>query len=63
MKKLLFFLFILLNLTVNSIAQQVPAAEENIPFLVTFGKDGEKSWGDDDFSESFFFIIPKFFAL
>lgn len=41
-------------------AQQVPAVEENIPFLVTFGKDGVKSWGDDDFSQSYFFVIPKF---
>lgn len=42
------------------IAQQVPAVEENIPFLVTFGKDGDRSWGDDDFSQSYFFVIPKF---
>ena len=42
MKKLLFFLFILLTLTINSSAQQVPAVEENIPSLVTFGKGGEK---------------------
>jgi hypothetical protein len=41
-------------------AQQVPAAEENIPSLVTFGKDGERSWGDDDFSQTFFFVVPKF---
>jgi hypothetical protein len=41
-------------------AQQVPAVEENIPFLVTFGKEGEKSWGDDDFSQTYFFVIPKF---
>ncbi len=46
--------------SVQGLAQQVPAVEENIPFLVTFGKEGEKSWGDDDFSQSYFFVIPKF---
>ncbi|MGQ1786771.1 MULTISPECIES: hypothetical protein [unclassified Saccharicrinis] len=40
-------------------AQSVPSIEENIPFLVTFGKDSEKSWGDDDFCQIFFALIPK----
>jgi hypothetical protein len=40
-------------------AQSFPAAEENIPYLVTFGADAETSWGDDDFSESYFFLIPE----
>jgi len=40
--------------------QPVPGNDENIPYLMTFGKDGhETSWGDDDFSETFFFTIPK----
>jgi hypothetical protein len=43
----------------NILAQQVPGKEENIPFLVTFGKYGETSWGDDDFNSIFFFTIPK----
>lgn len=42
------------------LAQQIPAVEENIPSLVTFGKSGSMSWGDDDFSQTFFFIIPQF---
>jgi hypothetical protein len=41
--------------------QAVPGKDENIPFLVTFGKFGETSWGDDDFSSIFFFTIPKDF--
>ncbi len=41
-------------------AQQVPSVEENIPYLVTFGKNGDKSWGDDDFSQTFFFVVPKY---
>lgn len=39
--------------------QAVPGMEENIPFLVTFGKQGQTSWGDDDFYQVFFFSIPK----
>lgn len=46
-------------LTANSAAQPVPGEDENIPFLVTFGKDGATSWGDDDFSQTWFFAIPK----
>lgn len=42
-------------------AQPVPGKDENIPFLVTFGKEGRTSWGDDDFNEIFFFSIPKDF--
>ncbi len=44
-----------------SICQPVPAGDENIPFLMTFGPKAERSWGDDDFSQTFFFRIPKDF--
>jgi hypothetical protein len=40
-------------------AQPVPGKDENIPFLVTFGKEGKTSWGDANFFEIFFFTIPK----
>ncbi len=43
----------------SSIAQQVPAAEENIPFLVTFGKESATGWGDDDYCQIFFFVVPE----
>jgi hypothetical protein len=43
-----------------SFAQQVPAQEENIPYLVTFARNGVPSWGDDDFSQTWFFVVPKF---
>lgn len=39
--------------------QPVPGQDENIQFLVTFGKNGETSWGDDDFSQTWFIAIPK----
>ena len=42
-----------------SYAQPVPSLEEGIPHLVTFGKQSAKTWGDDDFCQIFFFIIPK----
>ncbi len=42
-------------------AQAVPSKDENIPFLVTFGKQGKTSWGDDDFYEIWFFLIPEDF--
>lgn len=59
--KLLFPLITFIALLVNDcVAQQVPTVEENIPYLVTFGKNGDKSWGDDDFSQTFFFVIPKY---
>lgn len=40
-------------------AQSAPADDENIPYLVTFGANSDKSWGDDDFCQVFFFKIPK----
>jgi hypothetical protein len=39
-------------------AQQVPSAEENFTHLVTFGKQADKSHGDDDCSQVLFFVIP-----
>ena len=39
-------------------SQPAPAKDENIPYLVTFGRDADKSWGDDDFCQIFFFRIP-----
>lgn len=39
--------------------QAVPGKDENIPFLVTFGKDGDTKWGDDDFYQVWFFSIPR----
>ncbi len=38
--------------------QPVPNVDENIPYLMTFGPQAETSWGDDDFSQAFFFLIP-----
>lgn len=50
----------LLCLTLN--AQPVPAGDEHIPYLMSFGPKASTSWGDDDFSQAFFFLIPKNFS-
>ena len=50
---------ILLSISIFGLTQPVPNVEENIPFLMTFGKLAETSWGDDDFSQAFFFLIPE----
>jgi hypothetical protein len=57
MKKMwLFFLILVVNY--YSWSQPIPTAEENIPFLVTFGAQSETKWGDDDFCQVFFILIP-----
>jgi hypothetical protein len=40
-------------------SQSAPAIDENIPYLMTFGGNAVTSWGDDDFCQIFFCIIPK----
>jgi len=54
-------LFLVLGIFFSGVqfAQQVPSAQENISCLVTFGINGDHSWGDDDFSQTVFFSIPK----
>lgn len=39
--------------------QPVPGKDENISFLVTFGKQGKTSWGDESFYSVWFFSILK----
>jgi len=53
--KLYIFLFFLVPLANGQI---VPNSIENIDYLVTFGKEGDTSWGDDDFAQVYFFSIP-----
>ncbi len=40
-------------------AQAVPNPGERVESLVTFGAQSDKQWGDDDFSQTFFFSSPK----
>jgi len=50
---------ILLAISIIVYSQPVPNAEENIPYLMTFGMESDTDWGDDDFSQVFFFQVPK----
>lgn len=40
-------------------AQQTPSVEEKIPYACTFSRESSKDWGDDDFVQTFFFVIPE----
>jgi len=59
MKNLIILLGILLCVLTNSYAQPVPADEENIPYLVTFGNKAKTSYGDNEFQQTFYFSVPK----
>lgn len=56
-KQSLYILMLLISLGTN--AQTIPDLSENIDFLVTFSKEAEKDWGDDDFNQTFFIAIPE----
>ncbi|RPD50147.1 hypothetical protein DNI29_04945 [Hymenobacter sediminis] len=57
---LLRFLGVLaLSQPLQAAAQAVPNPGENVAFIVTFGAQADKSWGDDDFTQTFFFLVPK----
>ena len=43
----------------KGLSQPVPAEQENIPYLVTFGAQAAQSWGDDDFCQIFFLLLPS----
>jgi hypothetical protein len=50
--------FFVLKAGLPVFSQPAPAVEENIPYLITFGADASTSWGDDDFCQIFFCVIP-----
>ncbi len=58
-KKILYLMVLFVCLSTN--AQMVPGAEENIPYLITFGGNGDPKNGDDDNKQAFYFIIPESF--
>jgi hypothetical protein len=45
--------------TTTIIAQSIPSVEEKIPFIVTFSKNSDVKWGDDDYVQTFFYVIPE----
>jgi hypothetical protein len=48
----------ILKAGIGLFSQPAPAIDENIPYLITFGGDAQTSWGDDDFCQIFYCIIP-----
>lgn len=54
----IFFSVLGCSLYLIGLSQSAPAKDENIPYLVTFGAESDKSWGDYDFCQIFFFRIP-----
>jgi hypothetical protein len=59
MLKKIMFLTLLTGIAPILYGQPVPSIEENIPFVCTFSKDSDKGWGDDDFVQVFFFVVPE----
>ena len=60
MKQTLIYILFILQFFCSPVkAQQFPSADEKIPFLCTFSKGSDKDWGDDDFVQIYFFIIPQ----
>lgn len=57
--KYIFTLLSAILFTCASFAQIMPSAEENISYLVTFSKSADKTWGDDDNIQIYFFTIPE----
>lgn len=54
-----FLLLIIFLFPFNIFAQPTPTVEENIPYMVTFGKMSAVKWGDNDFKQLVFFSIPE----
>jgi len=54
-------LFLLVVWSVGVQAQRVPGIAENLEYFSVFGNQSDKSWGDDDFTQVLFFVIPKNF--
>lgn len=60
MKLRLFFTYgLLIFLPLFGNAQAAPSPDEKIPFLCTFSKNSATEWGDDDFIQIFFFVVPQ----
>jgi hypothetical protein len=55
--KLVKFIFALIPAAL--VSQPAPSADEKIPYLCTFSSNSEKDWGDDDFVQIFFFVVPE----
>ncbi|HEY5535008.1 MAG TPA: hypothetical protein VIL99_08760 [Ignavibacteria bacterium] len=59
MKRYVLIISFIINAGIGLFSQSAPAIDENIPYLVTFGGDAVTSWGDDDFCQIFYCLIPS----
>jgi len=59
LKRYILIISFILNAGLGLFSQSAPAIDENIPYLVTFGGDAVTSWGDDDFCQIFYCLIPS----
>lgn len=59
MIKYFWLILFILETGIRAFSQPAPAMDENIPYLITFGGDASTAWGDDDFCQIFFCVIPS----
>lgn len=59
MQKLLSLFLVLLVSNTICKAQAIPSEDEKIPFLTTFSKGAAQKFGDDDFVQIYFFVVPE----
>jgi hypothetical protein len=58
LKKYTLILAFFLTTGLGLFSQSAPAIDENMPYLITFGANALTSWGDDDFCQIFYCVIP-----
>lgn len=59
MQKLLSLFLVLIVSNTICKAQAIPSEDEKIPFLTTFSKGAAQKFGDDDFVQIYFFVVPE----
>ena len=58
LKKIIILNLLMLTSVCDVFSQSAPGLDENIPYLTTFGGNSATSWGDDDFLQVFFWVVP-----
>ena len=58
MKRYVLIISFILKAWTELFSQSAPAVDGNIPYLITFGGNALTSWGDDDFCQIFYCIVP-----
>lgn len=60
MKIRIAFVFLLMLIAAASLkAQAIPSEDEKIPYLTTFSKNAAIKFGDDDYIQIYFFVVPE----